>query len=849
MSIERKLMGTTDATGGPANYVEDVFSTYLYTGNGASQTINNGIALATGFSLTPGTALAGGYFGGFISTSGTGVATHALIVAPKATGEALRQWKTTNTSTAGTSSVIDGPADSAAMNNASHPAAQFCEGLTIGGYSDWYMPAKNELEVLYYFLKPTTYPNYTSSGSNANAVSPEPISTNYSSGSPAQTSATAFQSGGAEAFAADAYWSSTEYSATAAWYQGFLDGGQLRDVNKSVSIYVRAVRRVAIADAILDPYRVTGKGGLVWLKSRSAATDHALYDTVRGATFDLVSNSTAAQTTQATGLTAFGSTGFSIGALAKINTSAATYASWTFREQAKFFDVVTYTGTGANRTIAHNLGSVPGMIIVKRTDTTSDWQVYHRSNANTQYMVLNTTAAVATGATRWNSTTPTASVFSLGTDASVNASGGTYVAYIYAHDAGGFGASGTDNVISCGSFTSNGSVLPITLGYEPQWLLFKPSSGVGDWELIDNMRGFQVDRSGATVDLKPSTSAAEAAYGIVGPTSTGFTFDNGGTGVTYIYMAIRRGPMKVPTDATKVYNGIARTGTGATATVTGVGFVPDMSMTKRRNGSSTTPALLDRLRSAPRAIYPTSTVAEVNDTTIATSFNMDGITFGTDTGVNGSTFTYINWFFGRAPGFFDEVCYTGTGVARTVNHNLGVAPELMLIKGRSNPDSWWVYNQTLGNTKYLQLQLNGAAGSFNLWNNTSPTSSVFSLSSYNSINTSGSTFVAYLFASCPGVSNVGSYTGTGAAQTINCGFTAGARFVLIKRTDSTGDWYTFDTARGMVSGTDPYLLMNSTAAEVNANNVFTSSTGFTIQAAAPAGINASGGTFIYLAVA
>ena len=182
------------------------------------------------------------------------------------------------------------------------------------------------------------------------------------------------------------------------------------------------------SQTITNGIDLSGKGGLTWIKGRSGATDHALYDTARGATFDLVSNSTAAQTTQATGLTAFGSTGFSIGALAKLNTSAATYASWTFRKQPKFFDVVTWTGTGANRTIAHALGSVPGTIIVKRTDTTADWAVYHRSLANTQYLVLNTTAATATGATYWNSTTPTSSVFSVGTNASVNASGGTYVA-------------------------------------------------------------------------------------------------------------------------------------------------------------------------------------------------------------------------------------------------------------------------------------------------------------------------------------------------------------------------------------------------------------------------------------
>jgi hypothetical protein len=116
-------------------------------------------------------------------------------------------------------------------------------------------------------------------------------------------------------------------------------------------------------------------------------------------------------------------------------------------------------------------------------------------------------------------------------------------------------------------------------------------------------------------------------------------------------------------------------------------------------------------------------------------------------------------------------------------------------------------------------------------------------------NGSGFTFVAYLFASCPGVSKVGSYTGTGALQTINCGFTGGARFVLIKRTDSTGDWFVYDSARGITSGNDPYLLLNITAAEVTGTNyVDTTSVGFQVTAAAPAGLNANGGTFVFLAI-
>jgi hypothetical protein len=187
-----------------------------------------------------GSAYEGGFYAGEISTTGNGVATHYLVIGPVSSAQSSGvRWKTTNTTTAGTSSDIDGPTNSSNMNNASHPAAQFCEGLTIGGFSDWYMPAKNELEVCYFNLKPTTTSNNTSSGTNTNAVPSR--GSNYTSGTPAQTSAAAFQSGSLEAFAGF-YWSSTEGSATTAWLQSFSNGYQLNG-NKGYSDIVRAVRR------------------------------------------------------------------------------------------------------------------------------------------------------------------------------------------------------------------------------------------------------------------------------------------------------------------------------------------------------------------------------------------------------------------------------------------------------------------------------------------------------------------------------------------------------------------------------------------------------------------------------
>lgn len=205
---------------------------------------------ASSNSVTPalaiGDALGGGFFAGQISTAGNGVADYNLIVGPVSSAQnTSKEWKTTNTSTSGTSSVIDGPTNSANMNNASHPAAEFCEGLTIGGFSDWYMPAKNELEICYFNLKPTTGANNTSSGINANAVPPRASAYTNSPAVPSQTLATDFKSTGAEDFAATDFWNSTEFNATNATNQIFSSGNQDYG-SKTAPLYVRAVRRVAV---------------------------------------------------------------------------------------------------------------------------------------------------------------------------------------------------------------------------------------------------------------------------------------------------------------------------------------------------------------------------------------------------------------------------------------------------------------------------------------------------------------------------------------------------------------------------------------------------------------------------
>jgi hypothetical protein len=199
-----------------------------------------------------GAAFEGGFFAGTISHTANSVPTHALIVAPAATGASGTgytittnlQWKTANTTTAGTTSSFDGAANSANMNNASHPAAQFCEGLSIGGYSDWYMPARYELEIAYYNLKPITSSNNTSHGINAYSV-PARGST-YTAGTPAQTTVTAFQTGNSEAFVAAFHWSSTEASSADAWTLAFSSGPEFDLSKTDASFRVRAFRKLAL---------------------------------------------------------------------------------------------------------------------------------------------------------------------------------------------------------------------------------------------------------------------------------------------------------------------------------------------------------------------------------------------------------------------------------------------------------------------------------------------------------------------------------------------------------------------------------------------------------------------------
>lgn len=608
---------------------------------------------------------------------------------------------------------------------------------------------------------------------------------------------------------------------------------------------------------------LAGKGGMVWFKCRNAAYDNTIYDTARGVTKDVVTDLTTAQTTQATGLTAFNSNGFSLGTLNKLNFTTYTYASWTFRKAPKFFDVVTYTGDGLlDKLTPHNLGSVPGMVMVKCTSATGSWWCYHNSLSATSpsSILLNTTAAQSSAI---SSPPPVgANINYIYTHQStdiiaypywnLNALGATYVAYIFAHNAGGFGNSGSENAISCGSFTTDaGGSASVSLGFEPQWVMCKTLNVSGNWTIFDSMRGMTAASSSDT-SLYPNATTIETttATAKIRPNATGMN-PLMVANTAYIYVAIRR-PHKTPTTGTQVYTSIVRAGTGAAGTSTSFGNVTDLVFTKMKNYASYSYIWSDRLRGATKELYSASTAVEATVAADVTGFDsMTGFKFGVGTYFNLSGYTYIDNLFKRAPGFFDIVTYTGTGTVSLIPHGLKVIPELIIVMNRTVAQNRIVGGSVLSNTKYLVLNSTAIpVTDATVWNNTSPTASNFTVGTTVTINTLNNNNVAYLFATLTGISKVGTYTGNGTSLTVPCGFTTGARFIMIKCTSVVGDWYVWNSATGITTTTDPHLSLNTLLAEVTTDDsVDPDTSGFIVNQLAATNINVTSATYIFFAIA
>jgi len=589
-----------------------------------------------------------------------------------------------------------------------------------------------------------------------------------------------------------------------------------------------------------------GEGGMVWIKCRNVANNHYIVDTERGASKVLYGLGTAAETTSANSLTSFNSNGFTLGAddTDGINKNTRSQVAWTFRKAPKFFDVVTYTGNGAtSRNIPHSLGVAPGMMIVKRYDGgATNWFTYHISTGNNKYLYLNDTRASAVDTEPWAATTPTDSVFTVGLG-NTNGNTNSFVAYLFADNSA---EDAEDQVIKCGSFTSSSANQVINLGWEPQFVLIKSSSNAMSWYIFDTMRG--IVTGGNDSILAPNDSLVEeTATQYLDVTATGFIshFNALAGSRDYIYIAIRAPMMVEPEAATDVFAVAARTGASGSTPSWVSGFVTDMTI--QIEAASSNHTVGTRLLGG-NVRYTDATNAESGGGGKYTWDYMTGFSGGT-----GAAAANKELMFKRAKGFMDVVAYKGTGVTGlSIPHSLGVVPEMMIMKGRSNSGNWVVYHKVTGVGSYLSLNADNDLQSSNLFHST-PTDTNFQVNeSETDNNYSGRTYTAYLFATLTGVSKVGSYTGNGSYQTIPCGFAAGARFILIRRwqTSSDGDWYVWDSLNGIVAGNSPHSSLNTSAAQVtNDDAVDPHSSGFIVNQNSPTNINVSSGTYIFYAIA
>tara|TARA_R100001510_G_C7649732_1_gene207191 strand:+ start:388 stop:2454 length:2067 start_codon:yes stop_codon:yes gene_type:complete len=636
------------------------------------------------------------------------------------------------------------------------------------------------------------------------------------------------------------------------------------------------------------------EGGLVILKDRSAPSSWCWSDTARGVNKQLTSHNDTGETTFTDRLTAFSNVGFTVGTNSDVNNAGNQYVSYTLRRAPKFFDVVTYTGNSSSfQDITHNLGVAPALVIIKRTDASGDWGVYSAvggsSSADCSLKFNSTEAELSPIA--FSSASTFIRVYSTNFKIDANIQNATYVAYLFASNNGdgNFGPTEDQDIIKCGSYTGTGnSGQYIDVGFEPQWLMVKRSiGGSGDWMVYDTMRAFAAayDSVSYSDSISPNSSQGDAQGVTIYPTpissapggspSKGFYLYGSNTnhnaaGSTYIYVAIRKGPLSAPSSASSVFDVSYRneypgsTSPGVVGDQPGfdTSFSVDFAIkTSVSPGASSPRDAGSRATGNNRILKTNSNSAAAG----ATGFEFDysrgyGATATTDSNI-------YSWMWKAAPNFFDVVVYRGRAFSGgdTIPHNLGVKPEMIWYKNTyavSNPTNmdWIVYFDAIGynGSDYLNLNSDVAKGSGGggsvEWAGEPDANNLYAVGkatwSNFRLNTVGDLYVAYLFATLPGVSKVGSYVGNGTSQTIDCGFSNGCKLFIVKRTSDTGDWFLWDSARGISSGNDPFIILNDIDAVDNTtDSVDPDSSGIIVNELSPTNINANNSIYVFYAIA
>jgi len=652
------------------------------------------------------------------------------------------------------------------------------------------------------------------------------------------------------------------------------------------------------ADGTSGDIDINGVGfqpDFVWAKARTQPYSNALFDSVRGvgSTHMLFSDSANSESTNTPNSSALGFVssfnvdGFTGGAgtsgNAYYNETGHNYVAWNFKAggaavtntdgtitsqvsantEAGFSIVTATMGSTFPQTIGHGLGVAPNVILARRRSLSGNWVVYHKdvdATPENYTLFLDTTDAKVLTAFPWNNTAPTDSVFTTG---QYFISNETIVAYCFAE---------VEGFSSFGSYVGNlSSQTNIVTGFEPAFVMIKCSSGFnsGRWNMYDNKRSTTNPNQKVLFADLAGTEGDNLVFGIdfyengfsIPTTCTSNSVNQ--TGYTYIYMAFAADPTTVEPTLEDSFNTALFTSTGGSQSITGLGFQPDLLWTKNRT-STWFHQIVDSVRGLPKTLYSNSTQAESTPVSYTSSLDTDGFTVNY-TETIGSNYVAWAWKGAELPAInsngsipsvvsanpaagFSIVSYTtqSSGTA-TVGHGLNAEPNIVLVKTTGVADSWRMYHSSLGAGYQIYLNLTNAAGvTANQWNNTAPTSSVFSLGTDNA----GSyTTIAYCFAEVAGFSKFGSYTGTGGSgNTVTLGFEPA--FLLIKRTDVSGNsWIIGDNKRDTTNPIELFLAADTSQVEFPiTNGIDFNANNFTIDST-NGSLNASGGTYIYMAFA
>lgn len=641
-----------------------------------------------------------------------------------------------------------------------------------------------------------------------------------------------------------------------------MSGIQLSQVAAALTQFfgVNAYTGTGATKSITNGVNLSTNDGLMWVKSRSATTGNILTDTVRGISSILESDSTtsatgagvlSAATTISTGTTpvevCISTDGTSV---YSVNSGSSTISIFT-RNTAGVLSGSTTIGTNANPQAICISPDGTNVYVTTSSGSVGYINCYTR---NTSTGALTAAAIISLGATtsvtfalcispdgttiyvgdyytgpvyiyiftRNTSTGVLTQYTTISLPASCNPQGicispdGTsaYITYQNSNLLGIF----TRN-ISTGNLTANGT---IATGTSPQSVTISPD-GTSVYVTNNTSTGTIsiFTRNTLTGTLSGTTTVAGTArpWGIiVSPDGTNVYFTNN-AGASGVYSYIRNTSTGALTSSAYISSG------GNSAQ--GICISADGASVYVANAYSASLAIFSR------------SIAAISSTTTT------GFVLGASTNVNANTVTYASWTFANDPKAFNIVTYTGNGAAtQTISHGLTVVPTLSIIKCVTATSDWPV---TMSSNN---LFLNTNAATTGAAVVTLPTSTTFTVN--NAYNTSGAIYVAYLFATLPSTSIVGSYIGNGtASQIINCGFSSTARFVLIKRTDAAGDWFVWDTARGInATGNSPHLSLNTTVAEVTTDaSILPNSSGFAVSQVAATNVNITAGTYIYIAFA